>query len=34
MKIWVLILGGSTGHGAAVAKKVSKTRLWYNCVSF
>ena len=24
MKIWVLILGGSTGHGAAVAKKLAK----------
>ena len=23
MKIWVLILGGSTGHGAAVAKKLA-----------
>ena len=24
MKLWVLILGGSTGHGAAVAKKLAK----------
>ena len=24
MKLWVLILGGSTGHGAAVAKKLAE----------
>ena len=24
MKTWVLILGGSTGHGAAIAKRLAR----------
>ena len=34
MSKWVLLLGGSTGHGAATAKKLALRRLWYYFLSF